>query len=203
MAALGLLVLWPLLLLVAAAIWWQDSRPVLFAQERVGRHGVPFRMLKFRTMRARSHGPLITAAGDPRITPIGRLLRRSKLDELPQLFNVLKGEMAVVGPRPEVARYVARYSTAERCVLDLLPGITDPASLAFLDEEHVLAQAADPELTYVGAIMPEKIRLNLAYATRATALTDIRVVLATLSGILTRYGATARPNAVSRSASAK
>ncbi len=183
---LGLLVLTPLFLLVAVAIA-VDVRdgaggPVLFAQDRVGRDGVSFRMWKFRTMRVNAEraGAPLTVGADPRITRVGRWLRRLKLDELPQLYNVLRGEMSLVGPRPEVPRYVELYSDAQRAVLGLVPGITDPASIRFRDEASELARAADPERFYIEEIMPEKIRLNLEYAGRATPWSDLRVVLSTV-----------------------
>jgi len=180
-SAAGLLALSPLLLAVAVLVR-RDGGPAFFRQERVGRDGRPFRMWKFRTMvpNAERLGPQLTAAGDPRITPIGRWLRRTKLDELPQLANVLVGEMSLVGPRPEVARYVARYTPEQRAVLALVPGITDPASLHYRGEERLLAAAADPERLYVEQVMPDKIRRNLEYARTATVLGDVAVVLRTL-----------------------
>jgi lipopolysaccharide/colanic/teichoic acid biosynthesis glycosyltransferase len=185
-AGLGLLVLSPLLGVLALAILLDDGAPVLFVQERVGRHGAHFRILKLRTMRVQppGQGPLLTAASDARVTRVGRVLRRSKLDELPQLVNVLRGEMSLVGPRPEVARYVACYSETQRAVLALTPGITDPASLAFLDEERLLAAVAEPERFYVEHAMPAKIALNLDYARRATFWSDVRVILQTLFGLV-------------------
>lgn len=182
----GLLVIWPLFLGIALAIKLDDGGPVFFRHERVGRKGQPFRMWKFRSMRVdapRLGGPL-TVAGDPRITRVGRWLRRSKLDELPQLLNVLAGDMSLVGPRPEVARYVEMYDEAQRRVLELTPGITDPASIRYRDEENVLAAASDPEAAYVGQIMPEKIRINLEHAANANLLRDLGVILATFVRIL-------------------
>jgi lipopolysaccharide/colanic/teichoic acid biosynthesis glycosyltransferase len=161
---------------------------VFFRQERIGEGGRPFRIWKFRSMRAMSahDGRLITVAGDPRITPIGRRLRAGKLDELPQLLNVLAGEMTLVGPRPEVGRYVALYTPAQAQVLALRPGITDPASLAFIDEERRLAGAAEPERAYVEAIMPQKIALNLAYAAHASIWSDALVIARTVMRVLLR-----------------
>ncbi|HEX6533927.1 MAG TPA: sugar transferase [Gemmatimonadaceae bacterium] len=200
-AAVGLVVLSPLLVAIALAIALVDGRPVLFRHERVGRRGRLFRMWKFRTMvvGAERKGPHITPGGDPRVTRLGRWLRRRKLDELPQLVNVLRGEMSLVGPRPEVPRYVARYTAAEREVLRLVPGITDPASIRYADEGALLARAADPERLYVEEVMPEKIRLNLEYARRATPLTDIATVAATL---LHLGGTRARPAPTSLAGSA-
>ncbi len=185
-ALLGLLLLAPLLLAVAVAIRLDDGGPAFFRQRRVGRGGRPFRIWKFRTMvqNAEALGGQITVGGDPRITRVGRWLRRTKLDELPQLFNVLAGEMSLVGPRPEVPRYVARYTPAQRRVLDLPPGITDPASIKYRDENAVLARAADPDRAYVDEIMPEKLRLNLAYADRRSLAGDVVVILHTLARLL-------------------
>ena len=181
----GLLVVAPLLAVVALAVLLDDGRPVLFRQERVGRNGTRFDILKFRSMRVQPHGagPLLTAAGDSRLTRVGRVIRRWKLDELPQLLNVLRGEMTLVGPRPEVPRYVAHYSDAQRAVLALMPGITDPASLAFLDEERQLAAARDPERFYLDHAMPTKIALNLDYARTATCWSDLGVVIRTVVAI--------------------
>jgi lipopolysaccharide/colanic/teichoic acid biosynthesis glycosyltransferase len=139
-------------------------------------------MWKFRTMipDAEARGLPLTVGRDPRVTRIGAWLRRLKLDELPQLFNVLVGDMTLVGPRPEVPRYVELYEAAERRVLDLVPGITDEASLRYADESTILATAADPERVYLDEIVREKIRLNLAYAARATVWTDVGVILTTL-----------------------
>jgi lipopolysaccharide/colanic/teichoic acid biosynthesis glycosyltransferase len=185
-ASLGLALLAPLWLATALLMLLQDGGPVLFRQERIGRGGRPFLLWKFRTMRHRAGGELLTVAGDPRITLLGRFLRRTKLDELPQLWNVLRGEMSLVGPRPEVRRYVERYTCDQRRVLDLYPGITDPASLAYVDEERVLTGFADPELAYVERIMPEKIRLNLEYAAHATVLSDLALIVRTIAVVLRR-----------------
>ena len=151
----GLILLSPVLAAIAAAIKLDTPGTVFYRQERVGRAGVPFRIWKFRTMvaGAASLGGALTVGDDSRITEVGRLLRRFKLDELPQLANVLAGEMSLVGPRPEVARYVALYTEAQRRVLDLVPGITDPASIAYRDEAALLAQRPDPE---VPAISPSR-----------------------------------------------
>ena len=182
-SAAGLLVLSPVFLAVAAAIKLQSPGPVFFRQERVGRGGAPFRIWKFRTMvtDAEQQGGALTVGEDPRITPLGRVLRRYKLDELTQLLNVLRGEMSMVGPRPEVAKYVAAYSAEERRVLDLVPGVTDPASLEYRNEAAVLAARADPERAYVQEIAPHKIRLNLEYAGRATRRSDLGIILKTIA----------------------
>lgn len=179
---LGVVLLSPLLCAVALGIRVCDGSPVFFRQARVGRGGKPFHMWKFRTMipDAEKRGALLTVDGDGRITALGKRIRGWKIDELPQLFNVLGGTMSLVGPRPEVARYVARYSPEERRVLDLMPGITDPASIRYRDESERLARAEDPEEYYVRVLVPEKIRLNLEYGKKATLTGDIRVILKTL-----------------------
>lgn len=182
-SGLGLLLLWPVLL--AAALWIKlDSPgPVLFRQTRVGRHGVPFTIHKFRTMRT-AHGAQITVGEDPRITRAGRLLRASKLDELPQLWDVLRGVMSLVGPRPEVPRYVALYPAELReVVLSVRPGITDPASLRFRNESELLAKAADPEREYVDVVLPAKLRLAADYVHSASLIGDVRLILATLGAL--------------------
>ena len=170
--------------LLALALWVKlDSPgPVLFRQVRVGRWGNLFHIWKFRTMvaDAPARGPAITAAGDPRITRAGRFLRATKLDELPQLVNVLLGEMSLVGPRPEVPQYVALYPPDLReQVLAVRPGITDPVSLAFADEAARLAAAADPEREYREVILPAKLRAAADYAARATLWTDLGVLART------------------------
>jgi lipopolysaccharide/colanic/teichoic acid biosynthesis glycosyltransferase len=184
LSLLGLVLVWPLML--AAALWVRlDSPgPAFFRQERVGRHGRPFHILKFRTMRQNPAGPQITVGADPRITRSGRVLRAAKLDELPQLFNVLKGEMSFVGPRPEVPRYVALYTEEERRVLALRPGITDLASIKYRHEAEILARSPDPERTYVEEVMRDKLRINLDYAAQASWRTDLGVILRTLGALL-------------------
>ncbi len=143
-------------------------------------------MWKLRSMRVggAGGGALVTSAGDSRVTPIGRWLRLLKLDELPQFGNVLAGEMSLVGPRPEVARYVSLYSPAQRAVLELTPGLTDPASIAYRNEEEVLARADDPERYYVEVLMPRKIEMNLEYARNASVWTDVVVLLRTAAAVL-------------------
>ncbi len=185
--ALGALVLLsPLLLVVAAVIKLEDGGPVFYRGVRVGRGGVPFRIFKFRTMVVdadRLGGPS-TADDDPRITKPGTWLRRSKLDELPQLLNVLSGEMSFVGPRPEVAQEVALYSDEERTLLSVRPGITDWASIRFYDEGAILRGATDPHETYRRVIRPEKMRLALEYVRTASLGTDFRIVVATLRAVV-------------------
>ncbi len=187
-AAVGLVLLAPVLVVIALLIRLDSPGPVFFRQERVGRHGHPFRIHKFRTMRtdAERAGGLLTIGHDPRITSIGRLLRRTKLDELPQLIDVVRGPMALVGPRPEVPRFVAKYSDAQRRVLDVRPGITDPASIEYRDEAALLGAVDDPERVYIETIMPAKLDLNLAYLERRTLTSDVGVILATIARLLRR-----------------
>lgn len=159
-----------------------DSRgPVFFRQARVGRRGRLFRIFKFRTMvvDAEQQGAQLTVGQDRRITRCGHFLRQYRLDELPQFINVLKGEMSLVGPRPEVPRYVTCYAEHEHAVLELTPGMTGPASLAFLAESELLAQHSDPEQFYLAEILPAKIRADLAYAQRATWLSDLGILVQT------------------------
>ena len=180
-SALGLLTLSPLLLAIAVWIMLDSRGPVFFRQERIGRHGVPFRIHKFRTMAHGAGGAQITVGADRRITRAGAVLRRTKLDELPQLFDVLRGAMSLVGPRPEVPRYVALYPPALRDkVLSVRPGITDLASLEYRDESERLARAADPEHEYVHVVMPAKLQLAAQYVERASLAFDLRLILRTL-----------------------
>ena len=189
-AAGGLLLLSPLLLLTALAIRYDSPGPALFRQRRVGLGGREFDILKFRSMRtdAERHGGQLTVGADPRVTRIGKYLRAWKLDELPQLLNVVKGEMDLVGPRPEVPRYVALYTQAQRQVLDVRPGITDPASVEFRNESELMATQAEPENYYVTTIMPRKLALNLEYLAGRTLLTDLRVIFSTLAAVAKRRG---------------
>jgi lipopolysaccharide/colanic/teichoic acid biosynthesis glycosyltransferase len=182
-AAVALVLLAPLLAAIALWIKLDSPGPVLFRQQRVGRHGRPFAIRKFRTMVADAprRGPQLTIGDDPRITRAGAFLRRAKLDELPQLIDVLAGHMSLVGPRPEVPSYVAQYPADLRDkVLAVRPGITDPVSLEFADESELLARAADPELEYVEVLLPKKLRAAAAYAEHANLATDLRVIGGTL-----------------------
>ena len=181
LAALGLLLLSPLMLAVAVWIKLDSPGPVFFRQERVGRFGVPFRIHKFRTMVHGGKGALVTVGADARITRAGAFLRRAKLDELPQLIDVLRGAMSLVGPRPEVPRYVALYPAALRDkVLSVRPGITDVASLEYRDENERLAQAADPEREYVDVVMPAKLQLAAHYVDHASLGFDLQLILKTV-----------------------
>jgi lipopolysaccharide/colanic/teichoic acid biosynthesis glycosyltransferase len=185
-SALGLIVVAPLMLGIAIAIKLTSSGPVFYSSRRVGRHGRHFGILKFRTMvvDADKIGPKVTVCDDPRITRIGCLLRRTKLDELPQLINVLRGEMSLVGPRPEDPRYVALYTKEQRAVLNVAPGITSPASLRFCDEQSLLT-GADWETRYVKEILPAKLAIDLEYAKRPSLQRDIEVITGTLKALYT------------------
>jgi lipopolysaccharide/colanic/teichoic acid biosynthesis glycosyltransferase len=185
-AAFGLLVLSPVLLVVAVLIELEDRGPIFYKGVRVGRDGKPFRMVKFRTMvvNADRLGGLSTADDDPRITRIGKRLRSLKLDELPQLFNVVRGNMSLVGPRPEVPQEVARYTEEERELLSVRPGITDWASVRFRDEGAILKGSTDPHETYLRVIRPEKMRLGLEYVRDRSLETDMRILAATLKALV-------------------
>ncbi|HET9985610.1 MAG TPA: sugar transferase [Longimicrobiales bacterium] len=191
-ASVGLVLAAPVLCVVAIAVRAEDGGPVFYRQQRIGRGGRPFRIWKFRSMRPAAPttaGLPLTVGRDPRVTRVGRLLRRWRLDELPQLFNVLAGEMSLVGPRPEVPRYVAHYTPEQRRVLELVPGVTDPAAIAGRDESDLLAAAADPEAVYLRELLPRKVALQRAYAEDATRWSDLRVLAATLRAV---FGPAAR-----------
>lgn len=187
MASVGLLALGPVLLLIALAVKLDSPGPVFFRQERVGRGGAPFRIHKFRTMRhdPRAGGLQITVGDDARITRSGRFLRASKLDELPQLIDVWTGSMSLVGPRPEVPRYVAQYPEhLRRKVLSVRPGITDMASIEYRDESRVLAAASDPEHAYVHEVLPHKLALAARYVDEQSLWLDLRLIVRTLAAIV-------------------
>jgi lipopolysaccharide/colanic/teichoic acid biosynthesis glycosyltransferase len=181
--AIGLLLLSiaaPLMGLIALAVRLYDRGPVFYRQERVGRYGAIFTLWKFRSMRTNNSGAAITRSGDDRITPVGRVLRKYKLDELPQLWNVVRGEMSMIGPRPEVPRYVDLSSPVWRAVHRVRPGITDLATLVYRDEERVLAEFADPERGYRETVLPAKLALNLEYIERRTAARDLKLLALTI-----------------------
>jgi lipopolysaccharide/colanic/teichoic acid biosynthesis glycosyltransferase len=183
--ALALLVLVsPVMLAVALLVRLSSPGPIFFRQERVGQGGRRFRIYKFRTMRLNSGGPQVTGRTDPRITPVGARLRHWKLDEMPQLINVVKGEMALVGPRPEVPRYVAHYTPEQRGVLSVPPGITGVVQLKYRHEEELLRDAADPEALYLTEIMPAKLALDLEYIRHRSAWVDLRLIAATFRRVL-------------------
>jgi lipopolysaccharide/colanic/teichoic acid biosynthesis glycosyltransferase len=162
---------------VAILVCATSPGPVLYRQTRIGRGGRPFVFYKFRTMRAEAGGPAVTADGDPRVTPVGRVLRRWKLDELPQLWNVVRGDMAVIGPRPEVPRFVARYGPAERGILAATPGLAGMAQLAFPHEAVLLRGRPDAERYYVEELLPRKVAADLAYERVRTLRSDLALLL--------------------------
>jgi lipopolysaccharide/colanic/teichoic acid biosynthesis glycosyltransferase len=176
----------PLLGLLAAAVKLDSPGPALFAQTRVGRGGRPFRIYKLRTMRVTAPGPSITAAGDSRITRVGRLLRKTKLDELPQLWNVVRGDMSLVGPRPEVPEYVDHYRPEWRRLFSVRPGLTDLASVRFRDEERLLGLARDRERAYAEVVMPLKLQLALEGLEHTSVIDDVSVILQTALAIVRR-----------------
>ena len=183
-SGIGLLLLAPLLLGIAVWIKRDSPGPVFFRQERIGRHGQPFRIYKFRSMRQNNAGLQITVGEDARITRSGRFIRAYKLDELPQLINVLLGDMSIVGPRPEVPRYVALYPAEVRAeVLSVRPGITDLASVQYRSESTLLAQSSNPEQTYVDTILPAKLALCRQYVRERSFWLDLHIIGMTL-GIL-------------------
>ena len=187
-AALVLVLLSPLLVVVTFLIWLQDRRSPFYIADRVGRKMKPFRMVKFRSMvvNADKTGVDSTSANDSRITSIGKFVRKTKLDEVPQMWNVLKGEMSLVGPRPNVTREVALYTDLEKQLLDVRPGITDFASIVFADEGDILADKADPDIAYNQLIRPTKSRLGLFYVSNHTTLTDLRLLWLTAVNALDR-----------------
>ena len=180
---IGLLFLWPVLLVVAVLIHWKmPGGPIIFRQRRVGQYGRLFTMYKFRSMTVAHSGSSVSVAGETRITPLGATLRRYKLDELPELWNVLKGDMSFVGPRPDVPGYADQLQGRDRDILRLKPGITGPASLKYRDEEELLAQVDDPVRYNDEVIYPDKIRLNLYYLDHYSFVKDIRMILCTVLG---------------------
>lgn len=191
MAAAGLLALCPVLAVVAVLIRVRmPGGPVIFRQRRVGRGGRLFTMYKFRSMTVGHGGSSVSVAGESRITPLGHVLRRYKLDELPELWNVLIGDMSLVGPRPDVPGYADRLTGADRDVLRLRPGITGPASLKYANEEEILALVDDPQRYNDEVIFPDKVRINLQYYRSHSLAVDIRLILAT---IFRSYSDTATP----------
>ncbi|MGZ3866710.1 MAG: sugar transferase [Bacteroidia bacterium] len=181
-AIIGILFFSPFLILIAIAIMVDSRGGIFYKQVRVGKNNVDFKILKFRTMKVNSDksGLLTVGARDNRITRVGYFLRKYKLDELPQLFNVLSGEMSFVGPRPEVRKYVEMYNAEQKKVLDVKPGITDYASIEYSNENEVLAKSNTPEQTYINEIMPHKLSLNLKYINEQSFFTDVRIIFRTI-----------------------
>lgn len=184
-AGVGLLLLAPVFLMIALAIRLDSPGPVFFRQTRVGLHGRLFRIHKFRTMRVGAAGPSVSTAADPRITRVGMLLRRTKLDELPQLIDVLRGAMSLVGPRPEVPNYVSLWPEDLRpIILSVRPGITDPATVHLRSEGDLLAQSPDPERTYVEELLPLKAQAYVRYVRTRSFVGDMRTIVATFVAIV-------------------
>lgn len=189
MAAAGLLALWPVLGVVAVLIRVKmPGGPVIFRQRRVGKDGRLFTMYKFRSMTVGHGGSSVSVAGESRITPLGRILRRYKLDELPELWNVLVGDMSFVGPRPDVPGYADALSGTDREVLRLRPGITGPASLKYRNEEELLALQPDPQKYNDEVIFPDKVRINLYYLHHYSFIKDIEMIFCTVLGRRMKYG---------------
>lgn len=184
-SVVGVLLLLPILAAIGLAVRLTSRGPMLFRQIRIGQFGKPFELLKFRSMRLGSEtGSQLTAVGDPRITPLGMWLRRTKVDELPQLWNVVRGDMSLVGPRPEVPRFVAQYSDHQRSVLNARPGITGPEINVF--EEELLARHADKELFYLNTLLPAKLETDLAYVSDIRFSSDLDALLQTFKKLLIR-----------------
>lgn len=183
-AALGLLILSPMLLVCTLLVGLTSPGGVLFRQERIGKDGVPFTIYKFRSMRKDNAGLKISTSRDTRITPVGRVLRKTKLDELPQLWNVLKGDMSFVGPRPEVREYTDLYTPEQRQVLLVRPGITGLASIRYRNENELLTASSDPNRTYIEEVMPAKLALDLEYIPRACVSYDIKLILETIVAVV-------------------
>ena len=185
-SALGLVILAPVFLAICLKIRLGSKGGSFYIQERIGKDGKPFGLYKFRTMRigADSEGLLTVGEHDQRITRIGYFLRKTKIDELPQLLNVLKGEMSLVGPRPEVRKYVELYTEEQRKVLSVRPGITDYASIEYVNENELLSQAEDPERTYIEKVMPDKIKLNMKYLEHYTLTEYFKIIFLTFKSLL-------------------
>ena len=189
MALVGLLVLWPVLLVVAVLIRVKmPGGPVIFKQKRVGRNGRMFTMYKFRSMTVGHGGSSVSVAGESRITPLGAKLRKYKLDELPELWNVLIGDMSFVGPRPDVPGYADQLEGDDREVLKLRPGITGPASLKYRDEEEILAKQDNPQKYNDEVIFPDKVRINRYYLHHYSFVKDIQMIFCTVLGRRMNYG---------------
>ena len=185
---LGLVILSPILLLIAIFIKIDSKGPIFFKQQRVGKNKKVFEIYKFRTMvtDAEKIGKQITVGNDSRITNVGKFIRKCKLDELPQLLNVLRGEMSLVGPRPEVPRYVELYDEYQEQILLVKPGITDYASIEFRNENDILGKSISPEETYIKDIMPNKIELNVKYIKNISLIEDFKLILKTIKVIITK-----------------
>ncbi len=184
-ATLGLVILSPLLIFVYVAIVLESRGGGFYRQERTGRYGKPFRLIKFRSMyvNADKHGLITVGGHDNRITRVGYYIRKYKIDELPQLINVVKGDMSIVGPRPEVKKYTDLYTEEQRKILDVRPGITDYASIKYVDENEILGTSDNPERTYIEHIMPDKIKLNMIYISQNDIKEYFKIIFLTLTNI--------------------
>jgi lipopolysaccharide/colanic/teichoic acid biosynthesis glycosyltransferase len=185
---IGLIVLLPLFIIIAILIKLNDKGPIFYKQKRMGQDFKPFELLKFRTMvvNADKIGPAVTKDGDPRITKIGKFLRKTKLDELPQLWNVIRGDMSIVGPRPEVEKYIQYYKDDYKEILKVRPGITDYATIKFRNEEEILSKYNDTESAYIKYVLPEKIRLYKTYIKEISFFTDLKIIFWTLWRIVSK-----------------
>ncbi len=185
LATLGLVILSPLLIFVYVAIVLESRGGGFYRQERTGRYGKPFRLIKFRSMyvNADKHGLITVGGHDNRITRVGYYIRKYKIDELPQLINVVKGDMSIVGPRPEVKKYTDLYTEEQRKILDVRPGITDYASIKYVDENEILGTSDNPERTYIEHIMPDKIKLNMIYISQNDIKEYFKIIFLTLTNI--------------------
>lgn len=191
-STLGLILLSPLFFLIAFMIKWTSPESIFFKHDRIGKNFRPFKVIKFRTMvQNSSEGPPITGANDPRITLLGKILRKWKLDELPQLLNVLKGEMSLVGPRPEVKKYVEMFKKEYEIILQVLPGLTDWSSLVFVNEEQLLA-GPHPEKKYGEIILPQKLKLQIDYVRQHSFWTDLKIIFQTILKVIGLSGPSTR-----------
>jgi lipopolysaccharide/colanic/teichoic acid biosynthesis glycosyltransferase len=183
---LGIIILLPFFLLFAILIVFDSGFPVFYSQKRVGKNGINFSLIKFRTMKKNSDKKSLLTVGekDSRITNIGYFLRKYKIDELPQLFNVLIGDMSLVGPRPEVRKYVEMYNPEQKKILSVKPGITDYASIAYANENEILSKSENPEQLYITEVMPAKLKLNLKYIVEKSFFTDLKIIFMTIGKIV-------------------
>lgn len=184
---LALTFLWPIMLVILLVVWLElPTTSPIFKQKRIGKSGEPFLLYKFRSMRTGSQkqGAITIGNKDNRITPVGVFIRRYKLDELPQLFNIVFGQMSIVGPRPEVEEYVSLYSQEQRKVLDVRPGLTDFASIKYVNENELLAQQQNPKEYYQNVIVPDKVKLGIDYVNQSSIATDLRIIWQTIASIL-------------------
>lgn len=180
-----LIIFSPFLVVISILIFVSSKGGVFFVQERIGKHGISFGLIKFRTMKPNAHqSGLLTIGKDIRITRVGAFLRKYKLDEIPQIFNILKGDMSIVGPRPEVKKYVDLYNKEQLKVLLVKPGLTDLASIQYIQESELLGKSSDPEKTYIEQIMPQKLALNLEYINKSSLLFDLQLIFKTIGKIV-------------------